>query len=64
MPGYNDPIVMAAGTFTSGASIELSADAPVKYPFNVFFQGGLTFESGRLGIIKAAREVLKTEENK
>ena len=64
MPGYNDPIVMAAGTFTSGASIELSADAPVKEPFNVFFQGGLTFESGRLGIIKAASEVLKTEENK
>lgn len=61
MPGYSDEVVMAAGTFTQGASIELSADAPIREPFNVFFQGGLTYESGKIGILSAAKEVLKTE---
>jgi cystathionine beta-lyase family protein involved in aluminum resistance len=59
MPGYTDQVIMAAGTFTSGASIELSADGPMREPFTAFFQGGLTFESGKLGILSAAKEVLK-----
>ncbi len=59
MPGYSDEVIMAAGTFTSGSSIELSADGPLRAPYTVFFQGGLTFESGSLGILSAASEVLK-----
>lgn len=57
MPGYADPIVMAAGAFTSGASIELSADGPVKAPYTAYLQGGLTYESGKLGIILAAQKI-------
>ena len=57
LPGYQDDIVMAAGTFVQGASIELSADGPCREPFNVFFQGGLTFEHGRLAIMAAAKRV-------
>ena len=60
MPGYQDQVIMAAGTFTSGSSIELSADGPLRPPYTVFFQGGLTYESGRIGILSAAEEVLKT----
>ncbi len=59
MPGYSDEVIMAAGTFTSGSSIELSADGPLRAPYTAFFQGGLTFESGYLGILSAASEVLK-----
>ena len=54
MPGYESPVIMAAGTFVQGASIELSADAPMREPYNVFLQGGLTFESGKLSVMKAA----------
>ena len=61
MPGYQDPVIMAAGAFTQGSSIELSADAPMRYPFTVYMQGGLTWESGKLGILAAAEEVLKLE---
>ena len=57
LPGYQDEIIMAAGTFVQGASIELSADGPCREPFNVFFQGGLTFEHGRLAIMAAAQRV-------
>lgn len=53
MPGYVDEVIMAAGAFVGGASIELSADAPLRDPFTVFLQGGLTYESGRLGIMAA-----------
>ncbi|MGM9652368.1 MAG: aminotransferase class I/II-fold pyridoxal phosphate-dependent enzyme [Eubacteriales bacterium] len=53
MPGYADEVIMAAGAFVGGASIELSADAPLREPFTVFLQGGLTYESGRLGIMAA-----------
>ncbi len=53
MPGYDAPVVMAAGAFVMGSSIELSADGPMKPPYIAFMQGGLTFESGRLGILKA-----------
>lgn len=58
MPGYTDKVIMAAGTFTQGASIELSADGPLRPPYTAFFQGGLTFESGKIGILSAAQEVL------
>lgn len=58
MPGYNDPVVMAAGAFVGGASIELSADGPVRPPYIAFLQGGLTFQSGKLGILAAAQKCL------
>ena len=58
MPGYADEVVMAAGAFTQGSSIELSADAPLREPFIVFLQGGLTYESGKYGILSAARYML------
>lgn len=61
MPGYGDPVIMAAGTFTSGASVELSADGPVREPYNIYFQGGLTYESGKLGILRAAAEILNLQ---
>jgi cystathionine beta-lyase family protein involved in aluminum resistance len=50
---------MAAGAFVQGASIELSADGPMRPPYTVFFQGGLTYESGKIGILSAAEEMLK-----
>lgn len=58
MPGYNDPVVMAAGAFVGGASIELSADGPIRPPYIAFLQGGLTFQSGKLGILAAAQKCL------
>lgn len=57
MPGYEDPVIMAAGAFTMGASIELSADAPMREPYAVWMQGGLTFYSAKLGILLAADAV-------
>ena len=57
MPGYDCPVIMAAGAFIQGASIELSADAPMRPPYTVYMQGGLTFESGKLGILLAAEEL-------
>lgn len=57
IPGYQDKIIMAAGTFVQGASIELSADGPMREPYNVFMQGGLTFEHGQLAINAAARMI-------
>ncbi|MDD4321721.1 MAG: methionine gamma-lyase family protein [Acidaminococcaceae bacterium] len=57
IPGYQDEIIMAAGTFVQGASIELSCDGPLREPYNVYFQGGLTFEHGRLAIMEAAKIV-------
>ncbi len=58
MPGYDCPVIMAAGAFIQGSSIELSADGPVRPPYHVYLQGGLTFESGRLGIMLAVQELL------
>ena len=58
MPGYTDEVIMAAGAFVQGASIELSADGPMRAPYTVFFQGGLTYESGKIGILSAAEEML------
>ena len=59
MPGYDDQVIMAAGTFVQGASIELSADGPIRDPYIAFMQGGLTYESGKIGVLSAAEEVLK-----
>ncbi|MBQ8298246.1 MAG: methionine gamma-lyase family protein [Ruminococcus sp.] len=58
MPGYNSKVIMAAGAFTMGASIELSADAPIREPFAVWMQGGITYTSGKIGIMLAAQEML------
>ncbi len=59
MPGYTSEVIMAAGAFTQGSSIELSADGPMRPPYTAFFQGGLTYESGKLAIMMAAEECLK-----
>lgn len=58
MPGYDSKVIMAAGAFTMGASIELSADAPLREPFAVWLQGGLTFPTGKAGIMTAAQHML------
>lgn len=55
MPGYDSKVIMAAGTFTLGSSIELSADGPLRKPYAVWMQGGLTFESGMAGVMRAAQ---------
>ena len=59
MPGYQDPVIMAAGTFVAGASIELSADAPVRAPYIAYMQGALTYAHGRLGVEGAAQAILE-----
>lgn len=59
MPGYECPVIMAAGSFIQGASIELSCDAPMREPFTAYLQGGLTYESGKTGILLAVEELLK-----
>lgn len=64
MPGYSDPVIMAAGAFVQGASIELSADAPIKPPYIAYMQGGLTYESAKLGIMVAADKLLEKERTK
>ncbi len=62
MPGYEDKVVMAAGSFTLGSSIELSADAPLREPFAVWMQGGLNFHSARIGILTAAQNILNSKQ--
>lgn len=59
MPGYEDPVVMAAGAFVQGSSIELSADAPIREPYNVYFQGGITYEHSRMGVYGSINKMLK-----
>ncbi len=59
MPGYDCPVVMAAGAFVQGASIELSCDAPMRPPYDAFLQGGLTYEAGKAGILAAARALME-----
>ena len=61
MPGYDCPVVMAAGAFVQGASIELSCDAPMRPPYIAYLQGGLTYESGKLGILTAAQGMMNTK---
>lgn len=58
MPGYDSQVIMAAGAFVSGSSIELSADGPIKPPYTVYFQGGLTFPHAKLGILKTLQNLL------
>jgi cystathionine beta-lyase family protein involved in aluminum resistance len=59
MPGYEDPVVMAAGAFVQGSSIELSADAPIREPYIVYFQGGLTYDHSKFGVIKALQALVE-----
>ncbi len=60
MPGYDAQVIMAAGAFVSGSSIELSADGPMKEPYSVYFQGGLTFPHAKYGVLKAVSELKKS----
>ena len=60
MPGYESQVIMAAGAFTLGSSIELSADAPLREPYAVWMQGGLNFHSGKLGVMLAADKIIKS----
>lgn len=57
MPGYTDKVIMAAGAFTQGSSIELSCDAPIRTPYTAFLQGGLTYEYGKMGVLKAISQI-------
>ena len=59
MPGYDDQVIMAAGAFVQGASIELSADAPIREPYIVYFQGGLTYEHSKFGVLKSMNQLYK-----
>ena len=59
MPGYVDKVIMAAGAFTQGSSIELSCDGPIRSPYIAYLQGGLTFDYGKLGVMKAASKLVK-----
>lgn len=59
MPGYNDQIIMASGSFTQGSSIELSCDGPIRPPYLAFMQGGLTYEYGKLGVLRAIQNIKK-----
>ena len=61
MPGYQDEVIMAAGAFTQGSSIEISCDGPIREPYIAFMQGGLTYESGKLAVMSAVSKI--TEEN-
>ena len=62
MPGYDSDVIMAAGAFTLGSSIEISADGPLRAPYAVYLQGGLTFHTAKVSVMLAAQEVLKIEE--
>ncbi|WP_322199945.1 aminotransferase class I/II-fold pyridoxal phosphate-dependent enzyme [Acutalibacter intestini] len=64
MPGYDSDVIMAAGAFTLGSSIELSGDAPLREPYAVWMQGGLNYPAGQMGILMAAQEVIAVEGNK
>lgn len=59
MPGYDSDVIMAAGAFIQGSSIELSADAPIKEPYCVYFQGGLTYEHSKFGVMKGISQIIK-----
>ena len=58
MPGYDSKVIMAAGAFVQGSSIELSADGPVKPPYAVYFQGGLTWEHAKLGVLMSLQKLV------
>ena len=58
MPGYDDPVIMAAGAFTLGSSIELSADGPLREPYAAWMQGGLNFHSAKCGVLLAVQSMI------
>lgn len=58
MPGYDSEVIMAAGTFTQGSSIELSCDGPIREPYIAYMQGGLTYEYGKIGVMKAIQNIM------
>ena len=58
MPGYDSEVIMAAGAFVQGSSIELSADGPLREPYSVFFQGGLTWYHAKLGIMMSLQKMI------
>ncbi|MBO7215120.1 MAG: methionine gamma-lyase family protein, partial [Clostridia bacterium] len=58
MPGYDSKVIMAAGAFVQGSSIELSADGPIREPYAVYFQGGLTYEHAKIGILRSLQELV------
>ena len=58
MPGYNNKVIMAAGAFIQGSSIELSADGPIREPYAVYFQGGLTWHHAKLGILMSLQKMI------
>jgi cystathionine beta-lyase family protein involved in aluminum resistance len=62
MPGYEDKVIMAAGAFTMGSSIELSADGPLRPPYTVYMQGGLNFNASRAGVLLGAQRMLDLKE--
>ncbi|MEG2015834.1 MAG: methionine gamma-lyase family protein, partial [Oscillospiraceae bacterium] len=62
MPGYDSKVIMSAGAFTLGSSIELSADAPIREPFAVWMQGGINFHSAKAAVLFAAQEVIKAQQ--
>mgnify|MGYP005795870023 FL=1 len=64
MGGYEDKVIMAAGTFTQGSTIELSCDGPIREPYIAYLQGGLTYDYGKMGILKAIEEMENTKTNK
>ena len=59
MPGYDSDVIMAAGAFVQGSSIELSADGPLREPYAVYFQGGLTWQHAKFGILKSLQALLQ-----
>ena len=61
MPGYSDDVIMAAGAFVQGSSIELSADGPLREPYNVYFQGGLSYEYSKIGVIRALQALYEKQ---
>ena len=61
MPGYEDKVIMAAGAFVQGSSIELSADGPIREPYTIYFQGGLTYEHSKFGVIKALDNMIRKQ---
>ena len=63
MPGYENQVIMAAGAFVQGSSIEISADGPIREPYVAYYQGGLTFESAKIAVLKAADKVIGERKN-
>ncbi len=62
MPGYTDKVIMAAGAFTQGSSIELSCDGPLREPYYAYQQGGLTYDTGKIGVLKAVNKIIERKE--